>query len=431
MNDVLENWDELQQNDAAILGAGISGNGASALLKQLGWDHRIYDEQGRAFTYEEARKCSIVVCSPGFIKDHKWRKIARDCNKKVITETDFASRYTKAKIIAITGTNGKTTLATFLTHLWNTIGRTAVCAGNVGVPLSQLVADGIEDETTVFLETSSFQSADLEFINPEATLWTNFDEDHLDYHKTRENYFYAKAKLLELTADGSVMVGQTVNDFAKKIHYKLPVQCDVVDRSEVDKINLDSEHFLSTYPQQENMALAYSFARKEGINDRLFRNAIENYTPEPHRLQKIGSVGKATFWNDSKATNFSSALAACKNFKGNLFWIGGGRSKGGILNEFVRKVRPLIQHAFLIGESRQVLSELFAEEEFSSVLCNSLEEAVRKAFFTVTEKTNILLSPGFASFDDFKNYEHRGNSFKKFVLDLKNISSMTTHERLA
>jgi UDP-N-acetylmuramoylalanine--D-glutamate ligase len=322
MNDVLENWDELQQNDVAILGAGISGNGASALLKQLGWDHRIYDEQGRAFTYEEARKCSIVVCSPGFKKDHKWRKIAQDCNKKVITETDFASRYTKAKIIAITGTNGKTTLATFLTHLWNTIGRNAVCAGNVGVPLSQLVADGIEDETTVFLETSSFQSADLEFINPEATLWTNFDEDHIDYHKTKENYFYAKAKLLELTADGLVMVGQTVNDFAKKIYYKLPSQCDVVDRSEADKINLDSEHFLSTYPQQENMALAYSFARKEGINDRLFRNAIENYTPEPHRLQKIGSVGKATFWNDSKATNFSSALAACKISKGIYFGLG-------------------------------------------------------------------------------------------------------------
>ena len=87
MNDVLGNGDELQQNYVAILGAGISGNGASALLKQLGWDHRIYDEQGRAFTYEEARKCSIVVCSPGFKKDHKWRKIAQDCNKKVITST--------------------------------------------------------------------------------------------------------------------------------------------------------------------------------------------------------------------------------------------------------------------------------------------------------------------------------------------------------
>ncbi|MDG0965251.1 MAG: UDP-N-acetylmuramoyl-L-alanine--D-glutamate ligase [Opitutales bacterium] len=431
MNDILKNRDELRQNYVAILGAGISGNGASALAKQLGWDYRIYDEQGRAFTYEEARECSIVVCSPGFKKDHKWRRIADECDKKVITEIDFAARYTNSNIIAITGTNGKTTLATFLTHLWNSINRPAVCGGNIGVPFSQLVADGIDEETTVFLETSSFQSEDLEFIKPKATLWTNFDEDHIDYHSTRENYFFAKAKLLEQTGDGLAIVGSTVSNFAQKIHYNLPQQCDVVNRSEVEQINFDSEHFLSTYPQQENMALAYSFARKQNVNDELFHSAVRSYTPEPHRLQKIGRVGKATFWNDSKATNFASALAACKNFKGNLFWIGGGRSKGGIMSEFAKKIRPLVQHAFLIGESGKPLSNLFSKDGFSSVLCNSLEEAVGKAFSAVTQKTNILLSPGFASFDDFENYEHRGNCFKKFVLDLKNITSMTTHERLA
>ena len=226
-------------------------------------------------------------------------------------------------------------------------------------------------------------------------------------------------------------MGSTVSNFAKKIHYNLPQQCDVVNRSEVEQINFDSEHFLSTYPQQENMALAYSFARKQNVNDELFHSAVRSYTPEPHRLQKIGRVGKATFWNDSKATNFASALAACKNFKGNLFWIGGGRSKGGIMSEFAKKIRPLVQHAFLIGESGKPLSNLFSKDGFSSVLCNSLEEAVGKAFSAVTQKTNILLSPGFASFDDFENYEHRGNCFKKFVLDLKNITSMTTHERLA
>jgi UDP-N-acetylmuramoylalanine--D-glutamate ligase len=421
------NGEQWQRQRVAVLGAGISGSGVVALLKQLGWDYVTYDEQGRAFTEEEARGCSVVVCSPGFKKEHPWKLIAKQCGKKVITETEFGAKFTDAKIVAVTGTNGKTTLATFLAHLWNSVNRPAVAAGNVGLPLSQLVADGLASNTTIFLETSSFQSEDLVDLKPESVLWTNFDSDHIDHHGTEERYFYAKAKLLELVKTGTVMIGESVQRFALKINHNLPIQSQVIRRNKAIPPGVNSEHFLSTYPQAENMAIAWEFSSSKGISQNKFLQAMNSYISEPHRLQKIESFENATFWNDSKSTNFSSAIAACKNFNGNLFWIGGGRSKGGMVGELADKLKPLIQKAFLFGESGKSLVEVFQANGLSGTFCNSLEEAVSKAFSAVIEKTDILLSPGFASFDCFKNYSDRGNSFVKCVLDLKKISSMSTH----
>lgn len=431
MEGKFKNWIEKPNGHVAILGAGISGNGAAALLKQFGWDYVMYDEQERAFTKKEARECSIVICSPGFKKDHNWRKLSKDFGKKIITETDFASNFTKSKIIAVTGTNGKTTIVTFLSHLWKIIGKPSVVAGNVGVSLSQLVADGLDPTTTIFLEISSFQSEDLLDLNPNAVLWTNFDEDHLDYHQSNENYFYAKSKLLALCENGSSFIGESVDDFAKKINFELPQNCRVINRSESIVSGLDPDLFLTTYPQIENMSLAHAFSENEGIDRDVFVKALETYVPEPHRLQNIGSIDKATFWNDSKATNFSSAVAACKNFKGNLFWIGGGRSKGGLLEEFAKKLKPLVQCAFLIGESGKALFRIFKRDGFPSFWCETLEDAVEKAFSKVTQNTNILMSPGFASFDSYKDYKARGNSFINLVLDLKKITTMSTRNRLA
>tara|TARA_A100001015_G_scaffold128042_1_gene142010 strand:- start:1403 stop:2710 length:1308 start_codon:yes stop_codon:yes gene_type:complete len=422
-----ENWKQWQQQPVAILGAGISGNGVVALLKQLGWDYGIYDEQGRAFTEEEARGCSVIVCSPGFKKEHPWKLIAQQCGKKVITETEFGSKFTDAKIIAVTGTNGKTTLATFLAHLWNSVNRPAVAAGNVGLPLSQAVADGLGSDAIIFLETSSFQAEDMVDLKPEGVLWTNFDLDHIDHHGTEEKYFYAKAKLLELVKNGQVMIGESVHRFALKINHNLPIQTQIIRRNQAVPLRVNREHFLSTYPQAENMAIAREFSSRMGISKDQFLQAVNSYISEPHRLQKIESFGNATFWNDSKSTNFLSAIAACKNFSGNLFWIGGGRSKGGMVGGLADQLKPLIQKAFLFGESGKSLVKAFQANGLPGTFCNSLEEAVSKAFSAVIEKTDILFSPGFASFDCFKNYSDRGNYFVKCVLDLKKISSMSTH----
>ena len=427
MMDMTKKWEKLQQGTVAIFGAGVSGNGAAALLTKFGWEYIIYDEQGRAFNKREARACSFVICSPGFNKDHPWRKLAHEFEKEIFTETDFASNFTDAEIITITGTNGKTTLTTFLTHLWNTNGKNAVAAGNVGIPLSRVVADGINEETTIFLETSSFQAEDLNYIKPETVIWTNFEGDHLDYHGTKKEYFHAKAKLLDLVGCGKVFIGNSVKDYADQIGYKFPKQTELVKRLGESRVISDTDHFLESYPQAENIALALEYAKSKGIRKNVFRDAMKTYEPEPHRLQKLETIGNATFWNDSKATNFSSTIAACKNFTYQLFCIGGGRKKGGLLEEFANKVKPLVSRAFLIGETGEALSKMLNMNCLSATFCESLEEAVKNAFSNVTSKTNILLSPGFASFDNFRDYADRGNCFIKHVLDLKKATTMNTH----
>ena len=427
MKDIIKKWEKFQQGPVAILGAGISGNGAAALLTKFGWDYIIYDEQGRVFNKGEARTCSFVICSPGFNKDHPWRKLAHEFEKEMITETDFASNFTDAKIITITGTNGKTTLTTFLTHLWNGNGKNAIAAGNIGLPLSQVVADGINRDTTIFLETSSFQAEDLKYIKPESVIWTNFEGDHLDYHGTKKDYFHAKAKLLNLVGHGKVLIGKSVKDYADGIGYDFPKQTQFVERVTNNRILNGSDHFLESYPQSENIALGFEYAKSVGVGIDEFRDAMKTYSPEPHRLQKLETIGNATFWNDSKATNFSSTVAACKNFSDHLFWIGGGRKKGGFLEEFADKLKPLVSRAFLIGETGEALAKILKKDDLPATFCESLEEAVKKAFSKVTNKTNILFSPGFASFDSFSDYADRGNCFIKLVLDLKKASTMTTH----
>lgn len=429
MKGALKKWEKLQQGPVAILGAGISGHGASALMTKFGWDHEIYDEQGRAFTKEEARACSFVLCSPGFKLDHPWRLIAKACGKEIVAETDFAASFTDARIISITGTNGKTTLTTFLTHLWNVNGMPAIAAGNIGLPLSQVIADGLRDETTIFLETSSFQAEDLKYIKPETVIWTNFEDDHLDHHKTKQNYFHAKAKLLKLVDNGKVLIGKSVKDYADNIGYEIPMHSHIVERLDNSGVSNDRTHFLESYPQAENMALAQKYAALENVRIEVFKEAMKTYHPEPHRLQKVETIGDATFWNDSKATNFCSTFAACKNFSGNLFWIGGGRRKGGLLEEFAKKLTPLVNQVFLIGETGESLAKIFKNDGLSAILCDSLEQAVKNAFSAVTKKTDILFSPGFASFDSFTDYTDRGKSFINHVLDLKKVTTMTTHSK--
>ncbi len=421
----LKNWEKMRHEPVAILGAGISGNGASSLLRQIRWESNMYDEHGRAFTIKEARACSFVICSPGFKPNHSWRLLAEECGKKVISEIEFASAFTNSRIIAITGTNGKTTLATFLTHLWNSLGMPALAAGNVGTSLSEIISTGLDKNKTVFLEISSFQASDLVGISPESVLWTNFDDDHLDYHGTMESYFSAKAKLLELTPRNQCFIGESVMNFADKLNFSVE-GCRIINRKSINW-QLPDDHFMGSFPQQENLSMAHAYAQTYNVEDSNFRDAVLSYKPEMHRLHKVDSIGRAVYWNDSKSTNCSSVLAACKNFNGNVFWIGGGKDKGGGLEAFVQKIKPLIRKAFLFGETGGRLFQLFEQAKFPGVLCDSLEHAVASTQAESATETNVLFSPGFSSFDLFKDYNERGNSFINIVLNLKKSSGISRH----
>jgi UDP-N-acetylmuramoylalanine--D-glutamate ligase len=428
MRSKLKNLEELRGKPVAVLGAGVSGRGVGALLNRLEWEYITYDEQSRDFGETEARASSIVVYSPGFHPDHRWLAIARNANVKCYGEMDFGSCFLSNSIVAITGTNGKTTLTTLLGRIWKEAGKTAVEAGNIGLPLCELIARGLDPKALVFLEVSSFQAQGLKNLHPSSVLWTNFEEDHLDHHVSIEEYFTSKAQLLKNASGNESWIGLSVFDKSQVLKHELPKNVKVVGRDDFDPSFLPPDHFMKSYPQLENLSIAWRFSQSCGISRNLFERAILNYCPEPHRLEKIATFGQATFWNDSKATNTSATVAACRNFSGNLFWIGGGRAKGSDTGKLVDLVKPFVKRAYLIGEMGETLQVNLSKEGILATLCNTLKEAVIRAYEQVTEQTNILFSPGFASFDSYTNYSERGKSFVDAVFDLKKAVSGITQE---
>ena len=207
----------------------------------------------------------------------------------------------------------------------------------------------------------------------------------------------------------------------------LTLQTDSAVTPEIS-IDLPRDHFLNTYPQKQNLSLASAWLKNQGIAEDIIVDALLDYKPEPHRLSKVCSIDEVKFWNDSKSTNLGSVISACKSFPAKIIWIGGGKSKGEDLGEYARSLKPYVSHAFLFGESSTSLHQCMTDAGIFSTISRSLGEAVSQAYDAAQKAVDILFSPGFASFDHFKNYLERGNSFIRFVLDLKNTVLKGTQE---
>jgi UDP-N-acetylmuramoylalanine--D-glutamate ligase len=158
---------------------------------------------------------------------------------------------------------------------------------------------------------------------------------------------------------------------------------------------------------------------------------LDGFVGEPHRLEKVATVGNATFWNDSKATNFSAALAACRHFAGKAFWIGGGQSKGADEEAFAYRFHKLVARAYLVGETGPSLGKRLSALGLPTKIFGELAQAVKAAFEDVREATDILFSPGFSSFDTYSDYSERGKTFVRYVLQLKDSTRMRTPDTQA
>ena len=428
MNGFLENLRTLQPMPVAILGAGKSGQGVVNLLDRMEWEYEIFDEQERAFEMADARNCSVVITSPGFKPNHSWIIRAIEAGKEILSEVEFGTLFLKKqRVVSITGTNGKTSVTTMLEHVARNSQMKVVAGGNLGIPLTQLVADGLGSETTVFLETSSYQARNLKYFKPTDVVWTNFAPDHLDYHGTKKEYFRSKYRLLELNEFKKCMVGRSVVDEGKKMGFDFPDSVEIIDPLVKENVPLGENHFLLSNPQLENLAFVEKWFLHGGIKRNEFYKLIRNYVGQPFRLQKVESnIEGVNFWNDSKSTNLASTIAACKSFTRKLFWIGGGQSKGEEIKSFARSLRPFIDKAFLVGDTGPELHQIFQDCGSWSTLCKNLKEAVEKAVSFSGRSIDILFSPGFASFDTHENYVERGKAFDRIVLDLKKAREIDT-----
>ena len=461
----------------AVLGGGRSGQAVLALLAKLNTSAILYDENPpaapatdnpqsairnpqfrRTFTATQARTHALVIFSPGFRPDHKWLLAAHKAGCETLGELDFASLFWRGSIIAITGTNGKTTLTEFLTHALRSIGHDAHSTGNIGTPFSSLVtqladsplAPGAAAPTTpaaqpltpplalqpfspsalsttaiAVVEVSSFQSETLKHFRADSALWTNFAEDHLERHHTLRAYFVAKWRLLERTLGGIHLAGTSVQRHAAAFDRALPPDACVPTENQPADILLANTPF-EHYPQRENFLLAAAWWRATGLPETPLYAAAHTFRLARHRLQHIATINNVTYWNDSKATNFHATEAALTRFTTPPILILGGLAKGGDIPAFVRRIAPKIKHALLIGATAPALAAAFqslpslASDNPQSAIrnpqfftpCATLADAVLRAATLAQPNDAVLLSPAFASFDMFRNYEDRGTQFE-------------------
>lgn len=404
----------LLQAPVAVLGGGISGRAAAKLLEKLEASVVIYDQaggQGVEVVFE-ANTHRLLVISPGFELGHPWVMEARSAGLVCLAEIDFASLFWRGEVVAVTGTNGKTTLTEFLSFALNAAGRDACAVGNVGNAFSEVVAkrDGGAPDSIAICEVSSFQAEALHHFRADAAIWTNFAEDHLERHQSMTSYFMAKWRVLERAIGGQVFAGSSVARVAEDFGQSLPESAIIDTEESAGDILLRGTAF-EGQPQRENFLLAAAWWRAAGLREPALYAAAQNFAVGPHRLARVGEYGGAVWWNDSKATNFHATEAALSHFGGKVILIAGGKSKGGDVAAFVKRIQSRLKHVLLVGETRNILATLFGAAGVSHQSCDDLAEAVRRASEFIERDDDVLLSPGFSSLDQFSGYAQRGETF--------------------
>lgn len=424
----------------AVFGAGVSGKAVAQWCREHNIPAVIYDRSGRDgsridFTESDAREHDTVIYSPGFPANHPWLKIADEAACFRAGETDAAATLWQKQFgfetVAVTGTNGKTTLTEFLAFAHREAGRRAVAVGNNGIPFTTLLLKDAPKADLPVCEISSFQAEHMEHFFPKNILWTNFDEDHLDRHGSPENYFRAKFRLVELQMQkgisGNCIIGESVAEAARRFGIRFPDYVRIATRNEVyGKIPAGS--IFETFPQAENYAIATHYWQATGFPPEELETAARKFEPKAHRLSRCTVIDypetRIEFWNDSKGTNFHAVYAALETFPQlPVFWIGGGLGKGGNLAAFCRRIAPKIVSASLIGKTAPELLENFAETGTPAQKFETLADAVDAAFQAAREsrapRAVVLFSPGFASFDMFRSYGERGKIFESLAKRLK------------
>ncbi len=412
----------------AVLGAGVSGRAAARLVTQLGGQAVVYDEAGGEDARPDFRANAhrLVIVSPGFAPGHGWVVDARSTGAVCLTELDLASLFWRGSVVAVTGTNGKTTLTEFLTYALTEAGVDAWAVGNIGRAFSDVVVErsGGAPAAIAVCEVSSFQAEMLRHFRADAVIWTNFAEDHLERHGSMQAYFEAKWHLFERAVGGEVFAGSSVQRAAERFGQTLPGNAMIDTEDPAGDILLSGTVF-GDRPQRENFLLAAAWWRAAGLREPLLYAAARTFRVGPHRLALVGEHRGATWWNDSKATNFHATEAALLRFASPVILIAGGKSKGGDVAGFVQRIAGRVKHVLLIGETRNILATFFGAASVPHRVCADLADAVHAAAALAQAGDHVLLSPGFSSLDTFSGYTERGLQFESLVKALPAAATAT------
>jgi UDP-N-acetylmuramoylalanine--D-glutamate ligase len=440
-----------------ILGGGESGAGAALLAKQQGYDVFLSDSgslkdvykqelEANAIPFEESRhtealilSANEIVKSPGIPEKNELLKKIRAKGIAVISEIELAYRYKgNSKIVAITGSNGKTTTTALMYHICKLAGLDAALVGNIGYSFARQVAEN--PKPWYIAEISSFQLDDIKTFRPEVAILTNITEDHLDRYEYKfENYIASKFRIAMnqtkddffiYCADDPVTM-QYMNQFAiqsNPLPFTMQQQPSnggfikngqmIIDANS-ERVTMSIYDFaLKGKHNQYNTMAAGIAAATLGLRKDKIREAIESFETLEHRMEHVSTIRGVEFINDSKATNVNSTWYALESMEKPTILILGGVDKGNDYSLLLELVKEKVKAIVCMGTDNRKIHEAFGNQVSLIVNTGSATEAVQSAFHFAEKGDVVLLSPACASFDLFKNYEDRGRQFKEAVREL-------------
>jgi UDP-N-acetylmuramoylalanine--D-glutamate ligase len=439
-----------------ILGAGESGTGSAILAMARGFDTFVSDSgsiKGKYrdhltrhnIPYEENRhsmelilNADEVIKSPGIPDTAPVIKQLKQLGIPVISEIEFAGRYTDAFKICVTGSNGKTTTTNLLYHLLKKDGRRVAMTGNVGNSFAMAVSEGGYDFYVI--ELSSFQLDNMYDFRADIAILMNITPDHLDrYDYKMENYTDSKFRVANNQGPGQFLIycadDPVIADELTRRELRSTLLPFSHERKEGMAAYVENEEIVIEYNQKTRLMTMHDLALKGrhntynsmaaaiagkvlNIRKETIRESLSDFQGVEHRLEPVLTVCGINFVNDSKATNVNSTWYALECMPAGIVWIAGGIDKGNDYTELLQLVRQKVKAIVCLGKDNRKIISSFQGLVTTIVETTSMEEAVRSAYYLAKKEDTVLLSPACASFDLFSNYEDRGRQFKQAVRNL-------------
>ena len=437
-----------------VVGAARSGVAAAELLVRRGASVTLSDVRTRLDEEDRLRAAGVtlelgghtsptfldadlIVTSPGVPYRHSLLEAARLAGVPVMGELELASRWLRGRIVAITGTKGKSTTTTLTGRMLEAGGHRVLVGGNIGRALSSQVDDSTEDTIHV-IEASSFQLETTDTFHPWIAVLLNFSPDHLDRHATVDEYADAKTRIFAqqgsddwavLNADDPATLAMARAARARRLLFSMREQLSegiaidgdaIVRRHGGERealVPLSSIRLIGPHLVADVLAAA-AVAWLAGVDGPTMTRAVAGFSGLEHALEPVAEVGGVRFVNDSKATNIEAAKRAIESFARGVVVILGGRFKGGDFRDLVEPLESRAATVVAIGESRPLIGEAFAGR-VAVHEANDMSAAVRTAFASASPGQTVVLAPACASFDMFRDYAERGNAFKQEVRRLQ------------
>lgn len=427
---------------ALVVGLGVSGRSAICALQKFGIDVCYYDDSLKASDSDIENRSEyplhkifddidVVIVSPGIDNDSTILKNAVKYNKKIISEVELGYLINPNNMIAITGTNGKTTTTLLTAAILREYGVNAYECGNIGIPYSEIALQCSLTDIPV-VEVSSFQLEHVHDLKPKAAVLLNISSDHIERHKTFDAYVESKMKLFHNMDKNDIAIFNYDDPICRELSKEVKANVFYFSLQQAVRgcfVDKDKIYFCDSKKEAiaplkivkmkgrhnlENSLAAATFVKTLNFGDYGIKKQLSEFLPPRHRVEYIAKIGHINYYNDSKGTNIGATIAGCQMMEGSTALIMGGYDKGLDYDEFFNILPPNINYIFVTGANEQTILDSAKRCNFQNIFAfEDLDECVREASKTKVE--NVLYSPSTSSFDRYSSYKERGIMFCKTV----------------